>query len=82
LFDPSRLTFAQPVYLSRIYAAVEAVEGVDSAEVTVFHRHGREPASELQVGVLAIGAWEVAQLANDPNRMESGTLTITVGGGS
>lgn len=82
LFDPSRLTFAQPVYLSRIYAAVEAVEGVDSAEVTVFHRHGREPAGELQLGVLAIGAWEVAQLANDPDRMESDTLTITAGGGS
>ena len=82
LFDASRLTFAQPVYLSRVYEAVEAVEGVESAEVTVFHRHGREPAGELQLGVLTIGAWEVAQLANDPNRMESGTLTITAGGGS
>ncbi|MCY7399451.1 MAG: putative baseplate assembly protein [Nocardioides sp.] len=82
LFDPSRLTFAQPVYLSRVYEAVEAVEGVDSAEVTVFHRHGREPAGELQLGVVTIGAWEVAQLANDPNRMESGTLTLTAAGGS
>ncbi len=82
LFDASRMTFAQPVYLSRVYAAVEAVQGVDSAEVTVFHRHGRDPAGELQLGVLSIGAWEVAQLANDPNRMESGTLTITAGGGS
>lgn len=82
LFDPSRLTFAQPVHLSRVYEAVEAVEGVDSAEVTMFHRHGREPAGELQLGVVTIGAWEVAQLANDPNRVESGTLTITAGGGS
>jgi predicted phage baseplate assembly protein len=82
LFDASRLSFAQPVYLSRVYEAVEAVVGVDSAEITVFHRHGREPAGELQRGVLEVGAWEVAQLANDPNRMESGTLTITAGGGS
>ena len=42
-FSPANFTFGQPVYLSRIYAAVEDVEGVESATVTVFHRHGRDP---------------------------------------
>ena len=82
LFDAANLTFAQPVYLSRIYAAVEAVEGVDSADVMVFHRHGRPPAGELDAGFIPIGPWEIAQLDNDPSRMENGSLTVTAGGGS
>jgi hypothetical protein len=82
LFNPANLTFGQAVYLSRIYAAVENVEGVESATVTVFHRHGRDPSSELENGTLPIGAWEIARLDNDPSQMENGTLTITAGGGS
>ena len=31
--------FGQSVYLSQLYAAVEAVEGVDSALVLVFQRY-------------------------------------------
>ena len=53
---PANLTFAQPVYLSQVYAAVEAVEGVDSADVLVFRRHGRLPAGELEQGFIPIGA--------------------------
>jgi hypothetical protein len=82
LFDPANLTFAQPVYLSQIYAAVEVVEGVDSAEVLVFRRHGRLPAGELEQGFIPIGAWEIAQLDNDPSRMENGSLTVTAAGES
>jgi len=81
-FDPANMTFGQPVYLSQVYAAVEAVEGVDSAEVLVFRRHGRLPAGELEQGFIPIGAWEIAQLDNDPSRMENGTLTVTAAGGS
>ena len=79
---PAKFTFGQPVYLSRIYAAVEDVEGVESATVTVFHPHGRDPANELENGSIPIGAWEIARLDNDPSNMENGTLTITAGGGS
>jgi hypothetical protein len=82
LFDPANLTFGQPVHLSQVYATVAAVEGVESAQVTAFHRHGRSPAGELERGLLSVGAWEIARLDNDPNRMESGTLTITAAGGS
>ncbi len=82
LFDPTNLTFAQPIYLSQVYAAVEAVDGVDSAEVLVFRRHGRLPAGELEQGFIPIGAWEIAQLDNDPSRMENGSLTVSAAGGS
>jgi hypothetical protein len=82
LFNPANFTFGQPVYLSRIYAAVENVEGVESATVTVFHPHARDPANELDNGAIPIAAWEIARLDNDPSNMENGTLTITAGGGS
>jgi len=82
LFNPAHFSFGQPVYLSTVYAAIEEVPGVESAEVTEFYRHGRLPAGELQQGVIPIGPWEIAQLDNDPNRMENGALVITTGGGS
>ena len=54
-FHPERFTFGQAVYLSRIYAAVEAVEGVDTALVRVFRRYGAEDDGELASGVLPLG---------------------------
>jgi hypothetical protein len=82
LFNPDKLTFGQPVYLSRIYEAVEKVEGVESATATVFHRYGRAAAGELESGLIPIGPWEIARLDNDPNNMENGTLTLSAAGGS
>jgi hypothetical protein len=82
LFDPANFTFGQPVYLSRIYAAVENVEGVESAIVQEFHPYGRDPADELANASIPIGAWEIARLDNDRSNVENGTLTITTGGGS
>ena len=81
-FSTANFTFGQPVYLSQIYAAVEAVEGVESATITEFHPHGRDPSGELASGSIPIGAWEIARLDNDRSNMENGTLTITAGGGS
>jgi hypothetical protein len=69
------------VYLSRIYAAVERVEGVDSVVVTRFRRFGQPDNQELARGVMPIGPWEIAQLENDPNFMEHGVLRITALGG-
>jgi hypothetical protein len=80
-FDPAGLTFRQPVFLSRIYAVVEGVEGVESSVVTRLRRYGKPDAGEIDAGVLAIGAWEVARLDNDPNFLEHGVLSVTVKGG-
>jgi hypothetical protein len=80
-FEPSQFTFGQSVYLSRIYAAVERVEGVDSAAVRVFRRYGHTDAGELERGVLPVGPWEIARLDNDPSFVEHGVLKVTVQGG-
>lgn len=81
LFHADNFTFGQPVYLSQIYTAAQAVEGVDSVFVETFQRL-REPGTEgLDDGVLPMGRLEIARLDNDPNFPERGVLKLTLGGG-
>ncbi len=81
LFHAENLTFGRPVHASRIYAAVEAVPGVDTAVVRTFRRFGREDAGELASGVLPIAPGEIAQLENDPSFLEHGILRVVAQGG-
>ncbi|MCS6319890.1 MAG: putative baseplate assembly protein [Nitrospira sp.] len=81
LFHPDNFTFAQPVYLSSVYAAAHQVAGVESVEVRTFERQGRPESSALDSGRLDIGRLEIARLDNDRNFAEHGRLTITLGGG-
>ena len=80
-FHPDFFTFGQSVYLSQLYAAVEAVEGVDSAVVTLFRVYGEEDNGELEAGVIPMGAWQIARLDNDPNFQENGVLRLSAGAG-
>lgn len=81
LFHADRLTFAQPVYLSPIYAAAQAVPGVTSVNVHTFRRRYHPLASGIHSGVLKMGRLEIARLDNNPNFPERGQLTLTLGGG-
>ena len=40
VFHPDNFTFGQTVYLSPLYAAAQAVAGVDSVVITKFQRQG------------------------------------------
>lgn len=81
LFHPDLLTFGRSVHLSSVYAAVQAVPGVASLEVTTFRRQ-REPAtSGLATGELPMGRLEVPRLDDDPNFPERGILHLELGGG-
>ncbi len=81
LFEPDRLTFAQPVYLSPVYAAAQGIPGVTSVNVHTFRRRYDPWVSGVATGVLKMGRLEVARLDNNPNFPERGTLTVTLGGG-
>ena len=81
LFHPDNLTFAQPIYLSAIYAAAQAVPGVVSVEVTRFHRQGLPSRRALDESRLDLGRLEIARLDNDRNFPEHGVLRLTIGGG-
>lgn len=80
-FHPLRFAFGQSVYLSQLYQAVVAVEGVEAAVVLVFQRYWHLPNNELETGVIPMGPWEIPRLDNDPNFAENGQLTLTAVGG-
>jgi len=81
VFHPDNFSFGDSVYLSRIVAAAQAVDGVDAVRPERFQRLVNPSATSLQDGVIAIGDLEIAQLANNPNFRERGRLTLTAGGG-
>jgi Baseplate J-like protein len=81
VFHPDNFSFGQPVYLSKLYAAAQKVEGVRFVTVTTFRRLGTKSRQELDEGVLKLGALEVARLDNDPNFAERGVFRLTMEGG-
>jgi hypothetical protein len=80
-FGPGRLRFGQPVFLSDLYAAASAIEGVRSVSVTRFKRLGdRYPDSEA-AGAIPVGTLEVARCDNDPAATQHGVLSVRTRGG-
>lgn len=82
VFHPDRFSFGEPVFLSRIVAAAQAVEGVDAVRPERFQRLVSPSPTSLANGVIPIGRLEIAQLANNPNFRERGRLVLRAGGGS
>jgi hypothetical protein len=88
-FHPDKFTFGQPLYLSALYAAIEAVEGVDSATVLRVTRRNvpdpdpDRPATKRHVesGRVEMGRLEVLRVDTDPNFPENGTVTLIMRGG-
>jgi hypothetical protein len=88
-FHPDEFTFGEALYLSRLYKAIEDVEGVDSAIVRRFRRfdeHDPDPArpataANIARGLVSIGGFEVLRLDDDPNFPENGTLRLHMRGG-
>jgi hypothetical protein len=81
VFNPDNFTFGAPVYLSVIYAAAQAVDGVASVAVTKFERRDRPGVDGLSTGRLDFERLEIAQLDNDPDFPERGTFQVTMRGG-
>jgi hypothetical protein len=80
-FHPDNLTFGQPIYVSRLIAAAQAMPGVESVIVTRLERLREGPNGELVRGLLPIGPMEIAQLDNDPGFPERGRLSLELRGG-
>ena len=81
LFHPDNFTFGQPVTLSAVLAAAQAVDGVHFVEPVTFRRLGDERSTSARLGEVAIGRLEIARLDNDPSFPERGTLTLEMEGG-
>lgn len=80
-FHPDNFTFGQSLYLSRLYAAVQSVEGVRAVHAVVFKRLNRPDYGELAVGVLTVGAFEIVRLDANPSEPDNGILKLDMEGG-
>jgi hypothetical protein len=69
------------VYLSDVYAAVMAVEGVQSVSVSRFKRLGDRFADREAEGFIPIDPLEIARLDADPAHPEHGILHVRTCGG-
>jgi hypothetical protein len=86
LFHPDNLEFGTDIKASRIIAAVQQLEGVLHVEITEFRKLDADPKSTGAVSALAdnyiaIGRGEIAQLDNDRNFPENGSLKLDIQGG-
>jgi hypothetical protein len=80
-FHPDNLTFGEGVYLSKLVAVAQAVEGIESVRVTRLQRFNEPANQEIENGVLPLGPFEIARLDSDPSFPENGQLTLDVRGG-
>lgn len=78
LFHPDNFTFGDPLYLSQIYAAALALDGVASVAAQVFHPRGRAPAGEIAAGVIRPAPQAILRCDSDPNRPENGLITFDI----
>ena len=74
LFHPDALEAGAPVRASRLVAAALRVDGVLTATVQTLERAGREPAGEVEAGILEVGPREIV-------RVEPGGVSFVLEGG-
>lgn len=80
-FHPDNFTFGQPLYLSRIYEAALAVDGVASVQVQKFQRWGNKRPQAVVNDPMTVGPYEIIRLDNDRNFPENGKIDFVMGGG-
>ncbi|HEX8394485.1 MAG TPA: putative baseplate assembly protein [Longimicrobium sp.] len=81
LFHPDNFTFGQSVFLSPLYAAVQAIPGVRWARVLRFRRQDAPETEAMDTGELPLDRLEVARMDDDPNHPERGSLRLRMEGG-
>jgi hypothetical protein len=81
-FHPDNITFGMSIFLSAVIARAMQVAGVSFVTPVRFQRFGRTAQSEINDGVLTVGALEIARLENDPNAPENGRIEFDMRGGA
>jgi len=83
-FHPDNLSFGEGIYLSKLVATAQAVEGVESVGMTTLKRLNEPVESSnraIENGKLPLGPFEIARLDSDPSFPENGKLTLYMRGG-
>ncbi|RAN77170.1 putative baseplate assembly protein [Bacillus sp. SRB_336] len=81
-FHPDRLRLGAPVFVSALLAEAQSVTGVAHVEVTTLARADLARSGDVPAdGVLHLAAREIAQVDNDPDHPDHGSIAFTLGGG-
>ena len=78
-FNPDRWTFGQSLYASQIEGVLTEIEGVEHMVSLSMARWWNQTVTSSTV--MTMGPSEIVLLANDPSKLEEGTITITYHGG-
>ena len=78
VFHPDNFTFGKTVFLSPLFAAAQAVDGVSSVQIITFQRQGIPSNEALNAGKLTLGRVEIARLNNDTNFPEHGVFRLNL----
>lgn len=82
VFHADKFSLGDPVFLSPLYEAAQAVEGVSSVNITTFRREDEPDSTNgLTDGKIKLERLEVARLDNDPSFPERGSFKLTLMGG-
>lgn len=81
-FHPDRLQLGAPVFASALTAEAQGITGVAHVEIrTLTRMQGGHSGDVPADGVLHMAGREIAQLDNDPDHPDHGTITFMLGGG-
>jgi hypothetical protein len=80
-FHPDRLKLGAPVFASALLAEAQSIAGVAHVEVTCLVRAENPADGVPDDGVLHLAAREIAQVDNDPDHPDHGSIRFTLGGG-
>lgn len=80
-FHPDRLKLGAPVFASALLAEAQSIAGVAHVEVTTLARAEGDDDDVPADGVLHLAAREIAQVDNDPDHPDHGSIAFTLGGG-
>lgn len=78
-FNPDRWTFGQALHASQIEGVLAAIPGVEHVVSISMARWWNQTIASSTV--MTMGPSEIVLVANDPNRLEDGTITFTYQGG-
>jgi hypothetical protein len=80
-FYPDNLRFGQPIYLADLIARASAIAGVVEVEATRFSRLDHDSTWARDHGTILLSDLEIAQVANQPQLPELGTIRFTLEAG-
>ncbi len=81
-FHPDRLRLGAPVFVGGLLAEAQSITGVAHVELRTLARMDGGAQGEVpDDGVLHLAAREIAQLDDDPDHPDHGSIAFTLGGG-